>query len=138
MAFEGFVQRMADVTTIPNDPANADWIKYQEWLAAGGVPDPCPASASPLPDTASTLGLKRALEELDLWQTAKDQIIAAGEEDEWYMALEVKREAVDRYDLGLTPEEIDNLMIRSWQLAAKAATQTIPPDLAARAIAPRK
>jgi len=25
---------------IPNDPANEDWIAYQEWLAEGGVPDP--------------------------------------------------------------------------------------------------
>jgi hypothetical protein len=39
-AFEGIVQRVADVTLIPNHPANTDWIKYQEWLAAGGVPDP--------------------------------------------------------------------------------------------------
>ena len=32
---------------IPNDPANKDWIAYQEWLAAGGVPDPAPTTDSP-------------------------------------------------------------------------------------------
>jgi hypothetical protein len=34
------VKRTSDHTTIPNDPGNVDWIEYQEWLAAGGVPDP--------------------------------------------------------------------------------------------------
>jgi hypothetical protein len=38
------------VTTIPNDPANADWIKYQDWLAAGGVPDPVPPTINPALD----------------------------------------------------------------------------------------
>jgi len=125
------------VTTFRDDQESAENAAYQEWLAAGGVPDPYLAE-TPLPNTASTLGLKRAFEELGMWQSVKDQIIAAGDEDEWYMALEVMREAIDRYDLGLTPEEIDNLMIRSWQLAAKAATEPIPPDLAARRVAPQK
>jgi hypothetical protein len=41
-AFEGVVQRFdpPPLTTIPNDPKNADWIRYQAWLDAGGVPDP--------------------------------------------------------------------------------------------------
>ena len=34
------VRRIADQTTIPADERNVDWIEYQEWLAAGGVPDP--------------------------------------------------------------------------------------------------
>jgi hypothetical protein len=34
------VIRTADGATIPNDPANRDWQKYQKWLADGGVPDP--------------------------------------------------------------------------------------------------
>jgi hypothetical protein len=34
------VIRAADGACIPNDPANRDWIEYQQWLAAGGVPDP--------------------------------------------------------------------------------------------------
>ena len=25
---------------VPNDQANRDWVKYQEWLAAGNTPDP--------------------------------------------------------------------------------------------------
>ncbi|TAI63879.1 hypothetical protein [Bradyrhizobium sp. Leo170] len=34
------VIRTTDNAGIPNDPANHDWIAYQGWLAAGGVPDP--------------------------------------------------------------------------------------------------
>jgi len=31
---------------IPPDPANRDWVEYQEWLTAGGVPDPYVAPVS--------------------------------------------------------------------------------------------
>jgi hypothetical protein len=34
------VIRTADGASIPNDPTNRDRIEYQDWLAAGGVPDP--------------------------------------------------------------------------------------------------
>ena len=34
------VIRTKDNASIPNDPANRDWIEYQDWIAAGGVPDP--------------------------------------------------------------------------------------------------
>jgi hypothetical protein len=34
------VIRTADNAFIPNDPTNRDWVKYQEWLDDGGVPDP--------------------------------------------------------------------------------------------------
>lgn len=36
------VIRAVDQAMIPDDPGNTDWIAYQEWLAAGGVPDPLP------------------------------------------------------------------------------------------------
>ena len=32
------VIRDVDGAYIPNDEANRDWIEYQEWLEAGGVP----------------------------------------------------------------------------------------------------
>jgi hypothetical protein len=41
------VIRTADQACIPNDPANRDWIEYQAWLAAGGVPDPVKPPINP-------------------------------------------------------------------------------------------
>jgi hypothetical protein len=34
------IKRLPDNAWIPNDPANADWQAYQEWLAAGNTPLP--------------------------------------------------------------------------------------------------
>ena len=39
-ATDSSVIRTADQASIPNDLANRDWVAYQDWLAAGGVPDP--------------------------------------------------------------------------------------------------
>jgi hypothetical protein len=43
------VMRTADEAYIPNDPANIDWLEYQAWLDAGGVPDPYIPPAQPEP-----------------------------------------------------------------------------------------
>jgi hypothetical protein len=43
------VIRTADNASIPNDPANRDWVEYQNWLAAGGVPDPYVPPPEPEP-----------------------------------------------------------------------------------------
>jgi hypothetical protein len=44
------VIRTADNAAIPNDLANTDWVEYQNWLAAGGVPDPyVPPEPEPTP-----------------------------------------------------------------------------------------
>ena len=38
------VIRLSDGAFIPPDPENADWRRYQDWLADGGVPEPAEAS----------------------------------------------------------------------------------------------
>jgi hypothetical protein len=48
------VIRTADNATIPNDPANRDWVEYQKWLADGGVPEPYEAPKPQVPELLST------------------------------------------------------------------------------------
>ena len=51
------VIRTADNAAIPNDPANRDWIEYQQWIADGGVPNPYvpPEPVPPMPAPETTV-----------------------------------------------------------------------------------
>ena len=56
-ANDNSVQRTADMAWIPNDPLNRDWVEYQKWIEAGGVPDPyvAPPPAPPYVDANTRL-----------------------------------------------------------------------------------
>ena len=41
--------RTEDGASIPNDPANRDWVEYQDWLADGNEPDPYVPPPDPKP-----------------------------------------------------------------------------------------
>jgi hypothetical protein len=49
-ATEAAVIRTVDQAYIPNDPANRDWVEYQNWLALGNVPDPYVEPPPPPPE----------------------------------------------------------------------------------------
>lgn len=51
------IKRTEDGASIPPDPANRDWVEYQAWLEAGGVPDPYvePEPVPPTPTSEQTI-----------------------------------------------------------------------------------
>ncbi len=117
------VIRVSDGAVIPADPLNSDWRDYQDWLAAGGVPDPYVPPSLPVPTSASKLGLKRALAEIGLWDQVKAAIAADPDiQEEWDLAIEIRRTdpLVERLvaALGLAPAEVDAILIRSNELVA--------------------
>ena len=117
------VIRVSDGAVIPADPLNSDWREYQDWLAAGGVPDPYVPPPLPVPTSASKLGLKRALAEIGLWDQVKAAIAADPDiQEEWDLAIEIRRTdplvqmMIDA--IGLTPEQADAILIRANELVA--------------------
>jgi hypothetical protein len=52
-ATDAIVIRITDQAWIPNDPANRDWVEYQNWLALGNVPDPYKPPPPPPPDAVA-------------------------------------------------------------------------------------
>lgn len=56
------VIRTADQAHIPDDPANADRQRYDQWLADGGVPDPPapPSRAGVIAQSSQALALSQA------------------------------------------------------------------------------
>ena len=55
----GPVIRTTDQAHIPADPANRDWVEYQNWLALGNTPDlyvpPDPVPVPPAPEVADAV-----------------------------------------------------------------------------------
>ena len=54
------IKRIADNAFIPFDPANTDYQKYLEWLAAGNLPIPADAAEGNEPLPADNSGDKPA------------------------------------------------------------------------------
>jgi hypothetical protein len=72
----------------------------------------------PAPTSCTKLGLKRAFDELGQWTTIRTAIESnANTQEEWDLATEIKR--TDSLvqgmisSLQLTPEQVDNLLIRA-------------------------
>lgn len=75
----------------------------------------------PPPPSASKLGIKRALAELDQWETVRSAIASDPDvQEEWDLAVEIYRSDPLTQQiinlLSLTPAEVDALIIRAHQL----------------------
>ena len=73
------VIRTEDHATIPADEANRDWIEYQAWLEAGGVPDPYVPPDIPPPGPTAEQEAARANQRLDDGVTAAVAVLPPSE-----------------------------------------------------------
>lgn len=76
-----------------------------------------------IPSKTSKLGIKRALEELDMWDDVKAAIAANPSiQEEWELAVEISRNDPLTQSmiatLGMTPEQIDQLILRANELTS--------------------
>jgi len=59
------VLRLADSASIPNNPRNRDWRKYQEWLTLDNIPQPADPEPAPT-DFSDVDNIEKALKALGL------------------------------------------------------------------------
>lgn len=117
------VIRSFDGAAIPNDSLNIDRVEYDRWCASGGVPDPYTPPPRIIPESATKLGLMRALREIDLWDAVKAAIAAEADiQEEWDLAIEIKRNDPLTESLiaglGLSAAQVDELIVRATELVA--------------------
>lgn len=113
------VIRLSDNAFIPKDPANADYARYLEWLAAGNLPQPMDPEIVPEVMAVSMRQARLALLGAGLLQQVNDALVAmpgaAGEAAriEWEYATEVRKDSALVASLmgalGLTAEQLTSL-----------------------------
>jgi hypothetical protein len=74
------VLRYVDQATIPPEPANFDWQRYQQYVAEGGTTDPAPVPPDPGPPPPDpNVRLDNGVDgAVDAWNTNTPQIEPAG------------------------------------------------------------
>src|SRR5690606_190490 len=107
--------RTVDNAVIPNDPRNRDRRAYEEWLAAGGVPEPHVVPPEPVPAVVSAAQGRLALLNAGLLATVQAAVDQADEATQiWFeYATEWRRDhpilAALGGQLGLSSTEVDDL-----------------------------
>ncbi|WP_316227749.1 hypothetical protein [Bradyrhizobium sp. SZCCHNR3015] len=105
------------VIAVQNEDASADWTWDGHTLSAP------PAAPAPVfvPQSASKLGLKRALGEIGRWNEAKALMASnAGVQEEWDLAIEIKRAdplaQIIIAAMSLSDADVDSILIRAAAL----------------------
>lgn len=87
------VIRTTDGASIPNDPANRDWREYQDWLAAGGVPD----NADPPPIEPQTVAPQDLMAQFTADDAAKIRAAVDGNAQFWLLwsAMQAQKDPME-------------------------------------------